>query len=169
MTRPIAVLLFTVGFALGSATRLTAQQPELGLGPSLTPYLVAISVANVDTSYAWYRGHLGFQPLRAPYAPVPGIRIGVLIQGDFRLELIEAAGARRRQSALPDSTRDVSLRGFVKLAFRVPNVDSAVAAFRRAGIPIRFGPVSDANFHVRHFLVADPDGNVLQFFQPLAP
>lgn len=165
------LLSFSLALAAvgGGAAPALAQPAVRPPSARLTPYLVALSVANVDSSFAWYRRLLGFQPLRAPYAPVSGIRIGFLIQGDFRLELIEAVGARPRRSALPDSTRAASLQGFIKLAFRISNLDSAATVFRRAGVPFLFGPATDSSFRVRHFIIADPDGNALQFFQPLGP
>jgi catechol 2,3-dioxygenase-like lactoylglutathione lyase family enzyme len=148
---------------------LLAQGPVPGPPAALTPYLVALSVANVDSAYAWYRQMLGFEEMRPPYAPIPGLRIAFLIRSDFRLELIEAAHSRPRRAALPDSTRDISLQGFTKLAFRVPDVDATAAMFRARGVPLVFGPASDSAFRERHFIVADPDGNLLQFFQPFGP
>ena len=170
-TRLLAGVLVVLSTAAFPAA-LAAQVDQASQPSEISPYLVALSVRNVDASYAWYRTHLGFEVMRLPYSYAPGMRVGFLRRGEFRLELVEAAGSRPRSAALPDTTNQMSplsLQGFYKLGFQVPDLDALVAHFRTAGIAPRFGPTSDSSFQVRFFIVADPDGNWVQFFQPMHP
>ena len=152
-------------------SRRLAGQDSTTAAPSrpFSPYLMAISVSHLDSTVTWYRSVLGFQVMRAPYAPVQGLRIAFLIRDDFRLELLEAAGSRARQRALPDTTRDISLQGFTKMAFQVPGVDALASRLRQRGVRFVFGPATDSTFRIRHFIVADPDGNLIQLVQPVRP
>ena len=164
MSRTIPLSFIALTAFLG---QLEAQDSPPAAPANLTPYLIAISVANLDSSIAWYRTLLGFRVSHAPYEPVRGLRIAFLIRGDFRLELLQAANSRPRRLALPDSSRDISLQGFTKLGFKVPNITAAADRFRQRGVPFVFGPALDTAFHERHFIVADPDGNLVQLFQPM--
>jgi methylmalonyl-CoA/ethylmalonyl-CoA epimerase len=151
---------------LAIPSRPLAGQDSAAAAAPLAPYLMAISVSNLDSTVSWYRTLLGFRVMRAPYAPVPGLRIAFLIRDDFRLELLEAAGSGPRRLALPDTTRDISLQGFTKLAFQVTGIDSLASRLRQRGVRFVFGPATDTAFRIRHFIVADPDGNLIQLVQP---
>ncbi len=159
-------LIPLLGLVGASCAHGRGEAGESGRG-HMQPYLVAMSVENLDSAYAWYRTRLGFQVQRAPYQPTQGIRIGFLVLNGFHLELIEAKGSQSRQSVLPDSSRDISLQGLMKLGFRVPDADALARALQQRGVALILPPTTDTVFHVRHFLVRDPDGNVLQFFQVL--
>lgn len=149
--------------AQGSANAAPATPGTSGLHP----YLVALSVADVRAMHRWYREALGFRSSREPYVPAPGVVIGFLENDGFHLELVQRDGSRRRVEALPDSTDEISLHGFVKLGFAVADVDSALAALAARGVRPFFGPANDTTFRVRHALIRDPERNVIQLFQPL--
>ena len=64
----------------------------------------------------------------------------------------------------PDVDEDQVL-GLKKLAFAVGNVDAAAARLRTQGVRFVVQPFDDGPMKLRSFIVADPDGNLLQFMQ----
>lgn len=147
----------------------TRSAPRQRSGDTVRPFLVALSVASVDRSAAWYTTHLGFRVDRAPSSPRPGIGNAVLERHGFYLELASLAGSKTRTSALPIPGQNGSLQGLYKLAFWVPDIDSAARALAGAGVPIPRGVWADSAFAggTKSFLIKDPDGIVLQLFGPL--
>jgi catechol 2,3-dioxygenase-like lactoylglutathione lyase family enzyme len=144
-----------------------APAPGPSAFTSARPYLVALSVADVKASVAWYSEKLGFRIDRAPYNPVPGIGIAFLEKNGFHLEIIQSDGSAPRGPALPKRDNDVSLRGIVKLAFVVEDVDAAAASLRAQGVAFLMAPTNDPDFGVRFLMIRDPDENVIQIFQLL--
>ena len=169
MSNRHASLLMTIFVAAASSAKLAAQESAATAAATVTPYLVALSVANLDSSAAWYQTMLGFGVMRAPYQPVPRLRIAFLTRDDFRIELIQARNSRPRRLALPDTASEISLQGFVKLGFRVADIAAAADRFRQHRVPFVFGPAADSAFRERHFIVTDPDGNLVQLFEPFRP
>jgi catechol 2,3-dioxygenase-like lactoylglutathione lyase family enzyme len=123
----------------------------------------------VDSSAAWYTTHFGFRLIRPPLSPRPGVHQAILERDGFYLELASLPGSRPRPAALATPGQNASLQGVYKLAFWVPDADSAWTALRAAGVAIRGGIGVDSALAggTRFFLLADPDGTVLQVFGPL--
>ncbi len=149
------------GQSNGSASSPTA---------SAKPVWAAIGVANLDVSRKWYQENLGFHQTRTIDSAQHKLRIAFLDLNGFTLELIEfkesvsIAAVKKR---IPELTDRDHLQGFVKLGFRIANVDALAAALERSGIKLRMEPTDDREFNDRFLLVEDPDGNTLQFFQEL--
>ena len=170
MTLPLRPLAATAALVL-LASAPTTPAPAPASPGTLRPFLVALSVASVERSAAWYEAHLGFEIVRAPNNPRPGIGNAILRRNDFYLELVSVAGSTIRASALPLPGQNGSLQGLYKLAFWVPDIDSAAAALQQAGVPIPRGIWADTAFAggTSFLLFEDPDGIVLQLFGPLPP
>jgi len=165
MTSP-SLCLVLIGSLLASAQLVPSPAPPAG---AMRPFLAALSVSSVDRSAAWYAAHFGFRILRPPASPRPGVYQAILERDGFYLELASLAGSRPRSAALAAPGQNASLQGVYKLAFWVPDADSALAALRDAGIAIPRGSGLDSAFAggTRYFLLEDPDGTVLQVFGPL--
>ena len=128
----------------------------------LRPYLLGISVGDLESSVRWYAQNLGFRVESGPVWPRPRAGFAVLEQDAFRLELIEMADSLPRAEAVRGSA--VSLQGVFKLAFLVDEVDEAHAALRARGVRIRMAPADSPETGMRFCLIEDPDGNVIQLY-----
>ena len=146
---------------------LLATSPASDASPfeTLQPYLVGIGVADVGASARWYETKLGFVTYRRMDLPDHGLRIVFLRSGAFRLEFVEKAGVVALRKLAPDLTDDMQALGLKKLAFKVANVDAAATRLRARGVRFVVEPFDDAPMKLRSFIVADPDGNELQFIQ----
>jgi len=124
---------------------------------------VAISVANLDESIAWYEKALGLRTSDRRSFPEHGLKVAFLESEGFRLELVELKG-----SASPGSCADVTnpaLRGFGKFAFQVDDLAALAGRFQTMGIGILRDFRSAPEARNRSIIIKDNDGNWLQFFQ----
>lgn len=127
--------------------------------------LIAISVANLDRSAAWYRQVLGAVERQGSAVNAAGLRIAFFDAGEFAIELVERARSVPRTQVLPEPGDDASLQGIGKLGIAVSNFDATLDRCTRANIPIVIGPRRGRDGR-RWFIVRDPDGNAIQIFEP---
>jgi catechol 2,3-dioxygenase-like lactoylglutathione lyase family enzyme len=147
-----------------------AGPPASSSAPTLRPLWVGISVTDAEASARWYRDKLHFTVTRRMNLPEHKLRIVFLEREGFTVELVEFQDSVSWQSLrarLPELTDRDKLQGFRKLGFLVPDVDGLAADLERQGVMLRMKPVDDPPFGHRYFLVEDPSGNLLQFFQLL--
>ena len=114
-----------------------------------------LTVSSLDGAIAWYGEHLGFTELEARWTvPAAGLEIAYLEGRGCRVELFE----RTDTSKLPPVGRD-------HLAFRVSDMNAAIAALEAAGIEITAGPSHVEAASLTYAFFADPDGNKLELVQ----
>jgi len=121
-----------------------------------SPQYIAISVADVDESAAWYRQVLGLNVLDDMTASDGKWRIQNLTNDDFFLEIIWSSEDEDADDA----------RGIVKFGFRVPDV-RVVADRVEAATGERPKLLEFAQHEIRLVQLYDPDGNILQLTSPL--
>jgi catechol 2,3-dioxygenase-like lactoylglutathione lyase family enzyme len=125
-----------------------------------------LDVSDLDVSLAFYRDGLGFQ---IRYAR-PEERFVFLERDGAELMLEEAAGPGRRFHAAP-LERPFG-RG-MNLQIRVADATALLARARTAGAEVvidletRWYRREDEEVGNRQFVVADPDGYLLRFFEDL--
>jgi catechol 2,3-dioxygenase-like lactoylglutathione lyase family enzyme len=120
---------------------------------------VAITVADVDETIAWYRRVLGAELLYADAWRSGSMPVAIIGIGDSRLSLHPAA-----TPAAPHA--DVPTPGSTDICFRaLDGVDQLLAALARAGVGIVEGPVprpaADGTPGTSVY-VRDPDGNLVE-------
>ena len=167
----LAIVVLVIGWLYVNA--------ESGKGKSAPPVAstagakaiwAGITVSNLDASRKWYEEKLGFKLAKSMELPEHKLRIAFLNLNGFTLELIEfqeTLSIATIKNRIPEFKDRDHLQGFVKLGFRVANVDALASALKANGAKLRMEPTNDREFHDRFFLVEDPDGNTLQFFQEL--
>lgn len=111
-------------------------------------------VSDVDAAVAFYTEHLGFT-LNTNAAPA----FADVIRGPLRLLLSGPASSGAR--ATPD---DAATAGHNRIHLVVDDLDAEIARIRRADLPLRSDLVSGPGG--RQILLADPDGNLIELFQP---
>ena len=117
-----------------------------------------------------YEEKLGFRRTKTLDLPEHKLRIAFLELNGFTLELIQfqqSVSLADIRHSIPELKDRDHLQGFVKLGFRIPDVDALAASLKASGVKLRMEPTDDPQFHDRFLLVDDPEGNTLQFFQHL--
>jgi catechol 2,3-dioxygenase-like lactoylglutathione lyase family enzyme len=111
-------------------------------------------VSDVQTAIDFYTTHLGFE-VNTSAAPA----FADVLRGPLRLLLSgpTSSGAR----ATPD---DAATAGRNRIHLVVDDLDADIARLRSAGLPFRSDLVSGPGG--RQILLADPDGNLIELFQP---
>ena len=149
-----AIILFLI------ATRGYAQDST---GLSYAPYFSAIIVGNVDTATRWYQSLFDLKAKKLSNLP-RGFRITILESSQFVLELIEDSSSLGQKEILQSKAPGAHIRGFFKIGFKVPDVDDCVKHLSRLRIHVD-RIYTDAASKKRNFLITDPDGNLVQFFE----
>ena len=116
-------------------------------------------VGDLDAAIEFYCQRLGFEEeLRS--APA----FAMLYGGGFRL-LLSVPGQPGAGRPLPDGTVPAA-GGSNRITLQVPDVTTAVAELRAAGVRIR-ADVS-GGIAVRQALIEDPAGNLVELYEPAA-
>lgn len=111
-------------------------------------------VSDVQAAIDFYTGHLGFR-VNVSAAPA----FADVVRGPLRLLLSgpTSSGAR----ATPE---ELATAGGNRIHLVVDDLDAEVTRLRREGQPFRSDVVSGPGG--RQVLLADPDGNLVELFQP---
>jgi catechol 2,3-dioxygenase-like lactoylglutathione lyase family enzyme len=111
-------------------------------------------VDDVQTAIDFYTTHLGFT-LNTSAVPA----FADVVRGPLRLLLSGPASSGAR--ATPD---DAATPGHNRIQVVVDDLDGEIARLRGASVPFRSDLVTGPGG--RQALIADPDGNLIELFQP---
>lgn len=141
---------------LSVLTACATSPPRQAVAEHADRAYVAVSVADVDASAAWYRQVLELESLDDQRAPDGRWRIVNLVSERVWVELIFDA----RDQAVANA------RGFVKFGFLVADVDAVADRVVAMGAPRP--QIGESSQHqVRLLQLRDPDGHIVQFMSPL--
>jgi catechol 2,3-dioxygenase-like lactoylglutathione lyase family enzyme len=133
-----------------------------GLDPQ--PYFSAVVVSDLDSSAAWYQSALGLTARRRMSEPERGFRILELESRKLFVELIENKSSLAPKHLLAGKPEGTLIQGFFKIGFKVSHMDACINHLRGLNIPL--GQIyEDSASQKRNFLIHDPDGNLIQFFE----
>ena len=152
------ILLATALLLAGGSLRAGAA--DLPPAPAARGSFIALSVADLEASIAWYRDTLG---LRLSSRPVDSATVKVaILEGDGLLvELIQHADAAAMPAPAPAPGQGIFKAGFV-----VADFEAALARLRAAGAQIAYGPYPAKDGQRANVIVRDNSGNLLQLFGP---
>jgi catechol 2,3-dioxygenase-like lactoylglutathione lyase family enzyme len=162
MTMRMKPLLLSL--ALLAASCRTAAPPRSA--DPLQPYLVAVSVPQVDESVRWYREVLGFTLVSRKDYPDYGMTIAIAAGEGIRLELVQVRNSVAPSAVVPGYQNPASLHGFGKVAFYVADLRAWETRLRSRGAKFQLEPRENPADGSTSFIVLDHDGNWLQFTQP---
>lgn len=164
----VAVIIGAVAGAAGAMSSPDLKSETQEPLATVRPYLVSLSVANLDVSVRWYCEMLGFRETRRLNTLAASLRISFLELNGFRLELIEfkdsvsLAAIRSKFPVVDDRAR---VQGFGKLAFAVTSVGELAASLKSKKVKFARDVTKDKDTGERWFIIEDVDGNWLQFFE----
>lgn len=130
-----------------------------------SPAFVALSVKDLDREIAWFNSMFGTTTQRVADIPGGRGRVALLSNGPLLVELISLNGSITPLEKGNSSPRAMVL-GPVKTGIFVSNAADARAALESAGAELYGDLFEDPTFGVLAFQVKDPEGNVIQIFQP---
>ena len=114
-------------------------------------------VEDVGAAIDFYTGHLGFT-LNMSAAPA----FADVLRGRLRLLLSGPASSGARATPA-----DAATPGGNRIHLEVDDLDAEIARLRAADLPFRSDLVAGPGG--RQVLIADPDGNLVELFQPASP
>ncbi len=137
--------------------RLRASSSLSGVGG-----FFAVSVADLETSAAWYVDKLGLtEAMQLP--PANGATVILLKGAGLTVELIHQDKGVSVGDVAPSLTDRTLLRGIVKAGVIVDDVDATVAWLHARNVPIAFGPFPATTEQPANLIIADNEGNLIQF------
>jgi len=134
-------------------------------GQQFEPYFGAVIVNNIDSSVAWYSGVLNLQEYKRQEDTARGYKIVNLGNGKLLLELLELRSSIKTATILKEEPAGTWIRGFMKIGFLVSDIDSIFSAYKKRGLDFRGSMIEDPVTGKKSFIVNDPDGNPIQFFE----
>lgn len=153
--KPLLTLSFVCTALFGVAQTLSFEYQ---------PSFSAVVVRNIDTSVSWYKSVFGLTVKQTMNDAGGGYKITILESPTYMLELLELKGSVPKTEALKSKAAGTETQGHFKVGFRVTNMDACLKHL--ASLKITVPQVwTDDKTKKRNFLIPDPDGNLLQFFE----
>lgn len=135
------------------------------IAQKVEPYFGAIIVNNIDSSVSWYSTVLDLKVENRTNSPERGFRQANLSNGKLLIELIELEGSISPQKILEEKSSKARLNGIMKIGFKVDSMDSVYNNFKKLKLMFRGDIVKDSVTGKKMFILVDPDGNYIQFFE----
>lgn len=142
------------------------------LAAALTADHLALSVADLDATVAWYAATLGFRPVVVaafPRTVCRGARFAFLHLDGLMIELIEEEGSRARPLAGRPMEEQASVQGANHLGFVVRDLDATVAELEGRGVVFTTGATPIPAFRTRFAQCADNEGNLIELVERSIP
>lgn len=161
--RRIFVILFLISIGCKEISQPTKTS-------SFSPILLALFVEDIDTSLQWYTEKLGFEVENAiEDYPDYGLKLAFLSLNDFHLEIIEKKNSYKSSDVLRRGETYVG--GVFKIGLKTNNLShlyERLKLFEDVEFVTGIGELPENKLPIKwptkHFLIEDPDGNYIQFF-----
>lgn len=159
----IGLVLFLALAALKG--ELMAEEQKNKTGFEISFHHVAISVADLDKSIAWYRDMLGFEEVIRMDQGVTAdkMTIGHIRRGNCYIELFQVEGSKPLPEYRRDPNADFKVQGLKHFALQVSDAKAAVKELKAKGVEIAFGPVDTPE--ICFVFIRDNSGNAFELIE----
>lgn len=136
---------------------------------NVKPSLIGIVVSDLNASTTWYSELFDLKLVKEMSFPkYDSLKINFLKNDDFQLELME----KKTSFSIKDYVENYSINnkpllGFSKIAFTVKDIQAFYKKIKAMNAKEILAVTEDKEFNTAYFIIADPDGNALQFIQDL--
>jgi glyoxylase I family protein len=128
------------------------------------PSFAAVVVNNMETSTQWYKAVFKLYVKDEIADDKNGYKITILESERFLVELLELKGSVAPMTLLEDEPKETKIQGYFKIGFKVPDMDKCLQHL--AELKIQVPRIwTDSDTRKRNFIITDPDGNLIQFFE----
>ena len=150
------------GAALAGCATANAQPAS---APVLGHWMVAISVANLDTETEFFK-KLGFKvELDTKFGP--GIPVRWLVSGNERIELLQIANSKPPATPRAKPPGHAAVQGLSQVTLSTVNIEATKAALAAQGLTPALDITEVAPLGVKVMYYQDPEGNAIEIAQKL--
>lgn len=123
-------------------------------------------VTDLGQAVRWYQSVFGLVVKEKMADDTGTYRIAVLEspESNFQLELLELKDSLPRKSLLEGKPEGTQIQGLFKYGFRVTDMDAWLRHFSDLKVQVPHVWKDDVT-KKRNFIISDPDGNLIQFFE----
>jgi catechol 2,3-dioxygenase-like lactoylglutathione lyase family enzyme len=150
---------------LGTFGAAFAVAPVLAAEPPLSPFMVAISVADLQKETDWYVKMLDAKVVKDADFGGAGTHFRWLMIGTQRLELVYSPTAKDSVPARPKPPGHAGLHGFTHVTLATPDIAATKAALIAKGATLALDVTDVTPLGVRVLYLADPEGNAVEIGQ----
>jgi catechol 2,3-dioxygenase-like lactoylglutathione lyase family enzyme len=160
-------VVFTIALLLASVSASQEAQPSVGAVPLRVakPAFFALLVPDVAKAVEWYGDTFGLTLVKEANDPNGTFAISILRSEELIVELIEDERSFAIEERLPGREKRERAHGIFKVGFEVQGLDRLREALEARGAILMGEIVLDVELGQRTFLLVDPFGNRLQFFE----
>jgi catechol 2,3-dioxygenase-like lactoylglutathione lyase family enzyme len=143
----------------------TADARPAPAAPELGHWMVAISVANLDSETEFFR-KLGFKvALDTKFGP--GIPVRWLTSGNERIELLQIANSKPPATPRAKPPGHAAVQGLSQVTLSSSNLEATKAALAAQGLTPALDITEVAPLGVKVMYYQDPEGNAIEIAQKL--
>ena len=157
------LLPLLAGAALAGCATANAQQGPAA--PELGHWMVAISVANLDTETEFFK-KLGFKvELDTKFGP--GIPVRWLTSGNERIELLQIPNSKPPTDPRAKPPGHAAIQGYSQVTLSTSDLAATKAALAAQGLTPALDITEVAPLGVKVMYYQDPEGNAIEIAQKL--
>jgi len=134
------------------------------IAPESQPYFSAVVVKKLAASVKWYQSVFGLKIKTEMNDPDHTYTITILESSNYLLEILELKGSVERSTPLQDKPKGTEMQGHFKIGFKISNANNWITHLKKLNIDVP-QVWTDSETGKKNFLIADPDGNLVQFFE----
>ena len=150
------------GIALAGCATANAAPPA---APVLGHWMVAISVANLDTETDFYK-KLGFNVV-VDTKFGPGIPVRWLVSGNERIELLQIPNSKPPTDPRAKPPGHAAVQGYSQMTLSTSDLAATKAALAAQGLTPALDITEVAPLGIKVMYYQDPEGNAVEIAQKL--
>lgn len=140
-----------------TSQNLFAQLPIIGKS------FFALTVKNADSVADWYTSAFQLTSLKEINDTAMGVVVKIIGNDNMVIEILQMKDSKTAKDWGLKSNFQV--HGFVKVGFFVRSLDEVQKYFTQKNIRILYGPFNDESTRTKNLIIADCEGNLMQFFE----
>lgn len=133
--------------------------------PSLKPFMVAVSVSDLQKETDWYVKMLGARIVKDADFGNGGTHFRWLMIGDQRLELVYSPTAKDMAPARAKPPAHAGLHGYTHFTLASSDLAATKAALLAKGATLAMDITDVAPLGIKVLYLADPEGNAVEIAQ----
>lgn len=173
MLKHLLAATAAIALLVGAAPAQAQTQTSDHTAPQIMSFdHMSINVADFDAAIDWYTSRLGFEvDIAWQVEALDGKRLAYLSLGDTVIELVAADDGGIGLPPASSFADHFARTGYGHLCFEVTSVDAMLYDLRAQGVETfvtaETYPLDGTIYQRRVGFVQDPEGNVIEFAEPL--